>query len=206
MIRTLRGESRRRFEREAVPQLDLLYRVALHLTRDPMQADDLVQDTMLRAYRGWRHFRPGSNVRAWLLTVLRNTFINEYRRRRRTPESVDIDAVVPTELLAGDERDPEGIFFRRLVGREVVAALDALPEHYRETVLLSDVEGLNYHEVGRALGLPIGTVKSRLSRARRLLQQQLRNYAAEMGYLAASDHRGDPQDRQGGTDGLDRGP
>jgi RNA polymerase sigma-70 factor (ECF subfamily) len=170
------------FTEEALPHLDTLYRVALRLTSDPAAAEDLVQDTMLRALRAWGTFQSGSNARAWLVTILRNQFINGWRARRRSPEAVDMDAI--PELPDLGDPDPEGRFFRDLVDEEVLAAVDALPEDFREVVVLSDMEGLPYADIAEALHIPVGTVKSRLFRARRILQGRLRRYAEETGILA----------------------
>lgn len=169
------------FDTEALPHLDTLYRVALRLTGDAASAEDLVQETMLRALRGWGTFRPGSNARAWLVTILRNQFVSGWRSRQRDATPVDLDAVPELPDLANP--DPEGHFFAELVDEEVLAALDALPDEFREVVVLSDLEGLPYAEVAEALGVPLGTVKSRLFRARRILQERLRRYAVESGLI-----------------------
>ena len=177
-------EKRAGFEREALVHLDALYRVALRLTGNAADADDLVQETMLKAYRAWHQYQPGTNAKGWLLTILRHAFINEYRRRTRHPETVDLDAIEPFAVL--DERqddDPQGQFFDRIVDDEVLRAIDALPEQFREAVVLSDVEGMSYEEVARILDVPVGTVKSRLFRGRRLLQAKLYEYAVGMGYI-----------------------
>jgi len=174
------------FEAEALPHLDTLYRVALRLAGDRHRAEDLVQDTLLKAFKGWRTFRQGTNARAWLLTILRNTFINEYRKRTREPAPVDLDAVDPMAIYHAVERtDPEGRFFSHIIDDQVWAAIDALPDEFREAVVLSDVEELPYSEIARMLAIPIGTVKSRLFRARRMLQQALYRHAVEMGYIRA---------------------
>lgn len=169
------------FDAEVLPHLDTLYRVALRLTGDPAAAEDLVQDAVFRALRGWSSFREGSNARAWLVTILRNQFINGWRARRRAPVQVDADAI--PEPPDRNDPDPEGRFFAELVDDEVLAALDALPDDFREVVVLSDLEGLPYAEVAEALGIPVGTVKSRLFRARRILQGRLRRYAEETGLV-----------------------
>lgn len=172
------------FELEALPHLDTLYRVALRLTGEDAAAQDLVQETMLRALRGWNGFRAGSNARAWLVTILRNTFINDYRRRRREPVPVDLEAVDPWAIYrAVADTDPEGEFFSRIVDARVLEAVDRLPPDFREVLVLSDMEGLGYAEIAAALEIPIGTLKSRLFRARRLLQRELYDYAVAMGYL-----------------------
>jgi RNA polymerase sigma-70 factor (ECF subfamily) len=172
------------FERDVLPHLDLLYRVALRLTGEPANAEDLVQDTVLKAFRAWDRFREGSNARGWLLTILRNTFINDYRRRRRAPALADIDLVDPRAILhEHGGSDPEGEFFRDLVDDRILAAIDALPDEFREVVVLSDIEGLGYAQIAEALEVPVGTVKSRLSRARRQLQAELLDYAIEAGIV-----------------------
>lgn len=177
-------ERRRAFEQEALPHLDTMYRVALRLTGDPARAEDLVQDATLKALRSWQQYQPGTNVRAWLLTILRNTFINDYRRDKARGPSVDITEAENYSVFeeVGDS-DPEGRFFDQIVDDEVLQAIDKLPEEFRETLVLSDVEGLPYQEIGRITGVPVGTVKSRLFRARKALQNRLYNYAVEMGYI-----------------------
>jgi RNA polymerase sigma-70 factor (ECF subfamily) len=161
----------RPFDAEALPHLDALYRVALRLTGDPTQAEDLVQDTMLKAYRAWHQYRPGTNAKGWLLTILRNTFINDYRRRKLEP------------VATVEDVDPEGAFFSKIVDEKVLEAIDALPPDFREVLVLSDMEGLRYGEIAEALKVPVGTVKSRLFRARRLLQASLYQYAVETGII-----------------------
>jgi len=180
-------EKRASFEREALVHLDALYRVALRLTGNAADGDDLVQETMLKAYRAWHQYQPGTNAKGWLLTILRHAFINEYRRRTRHPETVDVDAIESFAVFdEGQDDDPQGRFFDQIVDDEVLRAIDELPEQFREAVVLSDVEGMSYEEVGRILEVPIGTVKSRLFRGRRLLQAKLHDYAVEMGYIKGS--------------------
>ena len=177
----------RSFDQEALPHLDALYRVALRLTGDASQAEDLVQDTMLKAYRSWRQYRPGTNAKGWLLTILRNTFINDYRRRKHEPVAMDLDAVEPHALDRSiEEVDPEGNFFAQIVDAKVLEAIDALPHEFREVLVLSDVEGMRYAEIAETLQIPVGTVKSRLFRARQQLQAQLYSHAVEMGYIPVS--------------------
>jgi RNA polymerase sigma-70 factor, ECF subfamily len=177
-------ERRAGFEQEALVHLDALYRVALRLTGNAADAEDLVQETMLRAYRSWDRYTPGTNAKGWLLTILRHLFINEYRRRSRHPETVDVDTIEPFALFQEvQEDDPQGAFFDKIVDDEVLRAVDQLPEAFREAVTLSDVEGLSYEEVAKVLAVPVGTVKSRLYRGRRLLQAKLYEYAVSMGYI-----------------------
>ena len=174
----------RSFDGEALPHLDTLYRVALRLTADPTLAEDLVQDTMLKAYRSWQQYRPGTNARGWLLTILRNTFINDYRRRKHEPVAMDLEAVEPHALYRSiQDTDPEGNFFSQIVDAKVIQAIDDLPTEFREVLALSDIEGMSYAEISETLKIPIGTVKSRLFRARRQLQADLYTHAVEMGYI-----------------------
>lgn len=176
------------FEAEVIPQLDSLYRLALRLTTDPSRAEDLVQDTVLKAFRSWQSFQPGTNIRSWLFTILRNTFINDYRRRQREPIPMDLEAVEPhASFRAVDDEDPEGTFFSQIVDAKVLEAIDRLPEDFREVLVLSDIENLPYAEIAGVLGIPVGTVKSRLFRARRQLQEVLYDHAVEMGYIRARD-------------------
>jgi RNA polymerase sigma-70 factor, ECF subfamily len=180
-------EKRKSFEREALVHLDVLYRVALRLTANPSDADDLVQETMLKAYRSWDQYQQGTNAKAWLLTILRHAFINEYRRRVRHPETVDIDAIEPFAVFSDvQDEDPQGAFFDKIVDDQVLKAIDQLPVVFRETLVLSDVEGMSYQEIADILKVPVGTVKSRLFRARHLLQARLYDYAVEMGYIKGS--------------------
>lgn len=177
---------RRSFESQALSHLDALYRFALHLSGEPMQAEDLVQETMLKAIRAWDQFEPGTNLRAWLMTILRNQFINEYRKSRRTPRPVRLEDTRPLDIsqVVG-EADPEGSFFSQIVDEQVLRAIDALPPDYRTALVLSDVERMSYAEIADVLGIPLGTVKSRISRARRQVQVVLFDYAVEMGYVSA---------------------
>ncbi|MGH7540631.1 MAG: sigma-70 family RNA polymerase sigma factor [Gemmatimonadota bacterium] len=180
------GDPRRaEFEREALAHLDALYGLALRLAGGEVaRAEDLVQETLLRAYRAWDDFELGTNSRAWLMTILRNAFINEFRRARRRPQTVAFDEVAERSVFAEiAEVDPEGRFFDRIIDDEVIAALDELPDDFRIPVVLSDLDGLSYQEVSEVMGIPVGTVKSRLFRARRRLQNRLYSYAREMGYL-----------------------
>jgi RNA polymerase sigma-70 factor (ECF subfamily) len=177
-------QRRASFEREALVHLDALYRVARRLAGNTADAEDLVQETLLKAYRAWETYTPGTNAKGWLLTILRNAFINEYRRRSRHPEPVDLDTIEPFVVFDDvQEEDPQGAFFDKIVDEEVLRAVDQLPEAFKEAVMLSDVEGLSYDEVAKVLEVPVGTVKSRLFRGRRLLQAKLYDYAVSMGYI-----------------------
>jgi RNA polymerase sigma-70 factor (ECF subfamily) len=177
-------QQRESFEDTALPHLDSLYRFAVRLAGDGQDAEDLVQETMLKAYRAWGRFKEGGNVRGWLMTILRNTFFNEHRRERRAGIVADVSEVEAFTVFEGmQEADPEGRFFDQLVDEEVWSAIDSLAEEYRETLVLRDIEGLMYDEIADVLGVRIGTVKSRLFRARQTLQSLLYDYAVEAGYI-----------------------
>lgn len=176
----------REFESEALAHLGALYNLALRLSGDPADAEDLVQEAVLKAYRAWDRFEPGTNCKAWLLTILRNTFRDEYRSRSKRRDSVPLDAwPAPPAAAAVGEADPESAFFERLVDDEVTRAIDDLPEEQRTPLVLSDLEGLTYAEIAAVMCVPVGTVRSRLFRGRRRLRRRLFDYAAEMGYLPA---------------------
>jgi RNA polymerase sigma-70 factor, ECF subfamily len=181
-------EQRRRFEDEALPHLDALYTMAVRLARNSHDASDLVQETILRAYRFFDRFEQGTNCRAWLLTILFNNFRNGYRRSAReqpagSPE--EFERRIEAESLRSDSpnSDPEATLSGSGMEREVEAALDALPAEFREALLLVDVQELSYQEISQVLNIPIGTVKSRVSRARSLLRDALAAYAKERGII-----------------------
>ncbi len=167
------------FEAEALACLDSLYRTALRLTRVPADAEDLVQDTYLKAFRAADRFEPGTNLRAWLFTILHNTWRNRARDRARDTVAVDSDAVdraadAPPPGVAGGAPDtPESLLLRDTLAPELQAAIDTLPDAFRQAVWLRDVEEFSYNEIARMLEIPVGTVMSRISRGRRLLYEQL---------------------------------
>jgi RNA polymerase sigma-70 factor (ECF subfamily) len=172
------------FEREALVHLDAVYRMALRLSGSPADAEDLVQETMLKALRAWHRFERGTNAKAWLLTILRNTYINQVRATRHRAATVDVTEVEAFTVFRDiQDADPEGSFFAAIVDDEVVRAIDALPPDFREVLVLSDAEDLSYGEIATVIGAPVGTVKSRLFRARQLLQQRLLDYAVRAGYV-----------------------
>lgn len=183
---------RSEFEAVALPHLDALYGTAYRLSRNARDAEDLVQETLLRAYRFWDSFEKNSNCKGWLLRILTNTFINEYQRKRRrrevleaaTAEQSATDGVLVHEG-AQIQRSPEGLMLDRSVSDDVQRALDALPADFRAAVVLCDVEGLSYKEIADVMECPVGTVMSRLFRGRRLLETSLKSFAAEAGYGSA---------------------
>jgi RNA polymerase sigma-70 factor (ECF subfamily) len=177
------------FEREAMAQLPTLLAVASRLTKNGSEAEDLVQDTLLKAIRAREHFAQGSNMRAWLLRILTNTFINRYRRgglERSVFGGPDADPLADGWIGSSTMeamRDPESRALRSLLEKEIVTALDELPEEFRLAVVLSDVEELSYREIADIMGCPIGTVMSRLHRGRRLLKGRLYQHARALGIV-----------------------
>lgn len=161
------------FEQEALALLDRLYAAALRLTRNEADAEDLVQDTYLRAFRSAARFEPGTNMRGWLFTILHNTFLNQRRDRRRSPIDVDSERVEQAPDAAERPGSPEDLLLRATMDADLKAALDGLPEAFRAAVWLRDVEQFSYEEIAGILGAPIGTVMSRISRGRRALHDQL---------------------------------
>ncbi len=173
---------RARFEREVLAHLDALYSFAHRLTRDRHDAEDLVSDAILRAFEHWESYRLGTNARAWLFTIVYHVFVNRQRTAKREIPFPDDEDGHTFEVVG--EIDPEGKFYDSFLDEEITRAIDTLPEEYRSSVVLSDVHGLRYAEIAGVLGVPEGTVKSRLFRGRRMLQEKLARYAVEMGYLA----------------------
>jgi RNA polymerase sigma-70 factor (ECF subfamily) len=161
------------FAREALSYVDSLYGTALRLTRRPADADDLVQDTYLKAFRSEAQFQRGTNLKAWLFTILHNTFRNMRRHDGRNPIEVDSEYVDQAPAHAPNEYSPEELLTRATLDADLQAALDGLPEAFRQAVWLRDVEELTYAEIAGVLGVPIGTVMSRISRGRRALYEQL---------------------------------
>ncbi|MEJ2481740.1 MAG: sigma-70 family RNA polymerase sigma factor [Gemmatimonadota bacterium] len=178
-------DRRKEFEAEALPHLDALFGLALRLTGgDEPRSEDLVQDAMLKAWRSWDRFESGTNCRAWLMTILRNGFINLYRREMSRPVKVEFEEIAEGHGSGSlYEADPEGRVFDRLVNDKVLRAIEELPDEFRIPVVLADVEGMRYQEVAETMGIPVGTVKSRLFRGRKRLQESLHRFAVEQGYL-----------------------
>ena len=179
---------RREFENEALPHMQALLGTALRLTRNERDAEDLLQESLLRAYRYWDKFIPGTNCKAWLFKILTNTFITRYHARRRDADNLATawdqatDDIISAEVVHAS-RDPEGALASRLLSDDVVRALEALPSDFRLAVLLCDVEEFSYKEIAEIMDCPVGTVMSRLFRGRRLLQRALHDYAVEQGII-----------------------
>jgi RNA polymerase sigma-70 factor (ECF subfamily) len=168
--------TRASFEAEALASIDSLYRTALRLTRVPADAEDLVQETMLKAFRAADRFEPGTNLRAWLFTILHNTARNRARDRVRDHVDVDSETVERAgDQLHGTPETPETLLIRETLAPEVQAAIDDLPDAFRQAVWLRDVEEFSYSEIADMLGVPVGTVMSRISRGRRLLFDRLQH-------------------------------
>jgi len=171
-------QARTRFEREALPQVDAVYRFALSLTRDPAEADDLVQETLLKALRAFDSFEEGTNCKAWLFKIVRNTWINKLRSGNREIGVDDVAELAQATTLVGWSersfyRGPEAEAMLRSTRDQLEAALQALPPDFRAAVVMADVEGLSYKEIAEVMNTPIGTVMSRLFRGRRLMRESL---------------------------------
>jgi RNA polymerase sigma-70 factor, ECF subfamily len=181
------------FERDALSHLDTMYSVACRLTRNPTVAEDLVQDAMVKAMRARHQYQTGTNLKAWLLRILTNTFLNQFKRgglERDVLEGPDADPLtdgwMSTNTMRG-MRDAESLALQPLLRQELQSALDELPEEFRLAVVLSDIEELSYKEISEIMGCPIGTVMSRLHRGRRILQKSLYNQAVAMGIVSPTE-------------------
>jgi RNA polymerase sigma-70 factor (ECF subfamily) len=188
---------RKEFQEKALPFLNEVYGVALRMTRNPQAAEDLVSDAYAKAWKALDQFQPGTNIRAWLYKILTNSYINGYRKKTREPEKVSLDAYervedfhfynrLASEAAAGSP-DPFESVVGRLTDADFQKAMDSLPDEYRTAVLLYDLQGLSYQEVAEALEVPLGTVRSRLARGRRVLQAALLRHAEESGLVRPED-------------------
>jgi RNA polymerase sigma-70 factor, ECF subfamily len=203
--------NRARFEEEALNHLDALYRTALRMTRNPSDAEDLVQDALVRAYRFYDRFQPGTNFRAWLFKILTNTYINTYRRKQGRPQESSLEDTeeffLYNQLSADQEErvtDVEDTVLDGLGADAIQRAIDQLPTQFRTTVQLSDVEGLSYAEIAEATGVAKGTVMSRLFRGRRQLQRALWDQAEAAGFTGGSKVHLEPSTagKDGGGNGV----
>lgn len=179
------------FNKEFMPHIDSMYNFAFRLTTDEDDANDLVQDTYLKAFRFISSFEQGTNAKAWLFRILKNSFINDYRKKSKEPAKVDYQDV-ETTYNSEDAETEHTVDLRAesvsdLIGDEVATALNSLPVDFRTVIILCDIEGFTYEEMAKILDIPIGTVRSRLHRARNLLKEKLRDYASSMGYKEETD-------------------
>jgi RNA polymerase sigma-70 factor, ECF subfamily len=191
-------EKRESFKKAALEHLDALYGTALRLTGQPADAEDLIHDCYVRAVRFCHRFDPNTNLRAWLYRMLFNLFVNKYRRNKRSREIQEgserqdlLDRVLPEEHLAATN-NPEEYFFEKMFSDDVVRALDSLPPDFKMVILLADVNDFSYLEIAGILGIPVGTVMSRLHRGRRILRGTLRQFALEEGYVKPSSECEEP--------------
>ena len=200
----LTTDEKRRFQEDALPLLDSLYAGALRMTRNPADAEDLVQETMLRAYRAFDRFEAGTNLKAWLFRIMTNAYINTYRKKQREPKKVSSDEIEDFDLFQelknhdpDINRSAESVVLDSIVDSDIIQALDDLPEQFRLAVVLSDLEDFSYAEMAEIMDVPLGTVMSRLHRGRKALQKRLWQLAREKGIVkspspgnGASDNRG----------------
>jgi len=175
------------FEAEALPHMDVLYNFALRTTGNEDDARDLLQETYLKAYRFWDKYEKGTNIRAWLFRIMKNSYINRYRKETKEPDKVDYDDIENFyNTIRAESTDPNDLqqqLYGNLLGDEVTKALQSLPDDFRTVVILCDIEGLTYEEIAEFVECPIGTVRSRLHRGRKLLQAKLFEYAKQQGMI-----------------------
>ncbi|MFO8030598.1 MAG: sigma-70 family RNA polymerase sigma factor [Cyclonatronaceae bacterium] len=175
------------FNEEIIPHLDATYNYALRLTTDPNDAEDLLQDSIVKAFRFFNSYQKGTNARAWLYRIVKNSYINNYRKASRQPQHVDYEEIATYyETIRSEQSDTTDLqarLFRGEYDDDFKKALDNLPEDFRTPLLLCDVEDFTYEEIANMLDVPIGTVRSRLHRGRNLLKEKIREIAAKRGYL-----------------------
>jgi RNA polymerase sigma-70 factor (ECF subfamily) len=177
----------REFEREAIPHMDILHNYALRMTGNSDDANDLVQETYLKAYRFWDKYEKGTNIRAWLFRIMKNSYINRYRKETKEPNTVDYNDIQnfyhTIRYASSDPNDLEEKIFGGLLGDDVARAIESLPEDFRTVVILCDIEELSYEEIAEFVDCPIGTIRSRLHRGRKMLRVKLFEYAKKRGFV-----------------------
>jgi RNA polymerase sigma-70 factor (ECF subfamily) len=171
-----------RFKASMTPHMDQMYNYAMYLTGEREEANDLLQETFLKAYRFYDKYEEGTNAKAWLYRIMRNTYINEYRRVKRLPDLVEFDEQISAPYFASSAQRGPVQFEGELFGDEIATAIARLPEKFKSVIMLRDIEDLPYEEIAEALDIPVGTVRSRLHRARALLFDRLKGYAEDHGY------------------------
>jgi len=209
----LTADEKRRFQEDALPLLDSLYAGALRMTRNPADAEDLVQETMLRAYRAFDRFEAGTNLKAWLFRIMTNAYINTYRKKQREPKKVSSEEIEDFDLFQelknhdpDINRSAETVVLDSIVDTDIIEALDDLPEQFRLAVLLSDLQDFSYAEMAEIMDVPLGTVMSRLHRGRKALQKRLWELARDKGIVKTpretpgsdADHNRGNAERTGG--------
>lgn len=185
VLPTASSEQIQIFESELLTQIDALYTFAFHLCYNEADANDLVQETYLKAFRFIANYQKGTNAKAWLFKILKNIFINDYRKKAKMPTKVDYEDIISyhnKDNSYNEFYDLREELFKDLMGDEVSAAMNAIPLEFRTIILLCDIEGFTYEEISKIVEIPIGTVRSRLHRARKLLREKLRDYAKNIGY------------------------
>lgn len=176
----------REFEKEVIPHMSAMYNFALRMTADEEDAQDLVQETLMKAYRFFDSFEKGTNCKAWLFRILKNSFINKYRKTAKEPNKIDYDEIKDFYNIikeeSADPNDLESQLFGEVLDDDITGALQRIPADFRAVVVLCDIEGLTYEEIAEMVGCPVGTVRSRLHRGRKLLKDSLQDYARSRGY------------------------
>lgn len=181
------ADKQQEFQQEALPHMEVLYNFALRMTNNAADAEDLVQETYLKAYRFWDKYERGTNIRAWMFRILKNSYINRYRKESKAPDTVDYDEVKDfyntIREEGADPNDLQETMFGNLLDDDVTKAIADLPDEFRTVLILCDIEGQTYEEIAEFVDIPLGTVRSRLHRARKMLRGRLLEYARKKGYV-----------------------
>jgi RNA polymerase sigma-70 factor (ECF subfamily) len=193
MSKTYSNKKYEEFNTEAVPHMDILYNYALHMTGNSDDAHDLVQETYMKAFRFWDKYEKGTNIRAWLFRIMKNSYINRYRKETKEPETVDYEDISnfynSIRDHQTDKNDLQEKIFGGLLDDDVARAIETLPEDFRTVIILADIEGMSYDEIAEFIDCPVGTVRSRLHRARKMLKVKLYDYAKKIGYVTEENQK-----------------